>query len=107
MMPVHSIPGHARLGRIVIEYPQTAEQHLALHFEHDGSTEILTVYSPDSLADIFELHEVLLGDIDVLDAGPDQREGFRQKLLFATDKGEFEIWATRIHVDAREAQTRR
>jgi len=98
MMPVDRILGNARLRKLVIEYPESQEHFLSLHFENDGISQVVTVYSPDSIADVLELNEVLIGDIDVLDAGPDQREGFRQKLLFETDKGEFEIWATRIQV---------
>ena len=99
MIPADCIPGSARLRRLAIEYPENEEHFLSLQFEHDGITRIVTVYSPDSIDDILELNEVLIGNIDVLDAGSDQREGFRQKLLFETDKGEFEIWATRIQVD--------
>ena len=101
MMPVDCIPGNSRLRRIAIEFPEAEEQVLSLQFEHDGVTRIVTVYSPDSVADVLELTEVLIGSVDVLDAGLDQQQGFRQKLLFETDKGEFEIWATKIHVETR------
>ena len=101
MMPVHSIPANAYLQRITIDYPETEEHSVTLQFDLEGKLQIITIYSPDSIADILELNEVLIGGVDVLDAGGEQREGFRQKLLFETDKGEFEIWATKIQVDTR------